>query len=131
MVGHGEKLSRKQEAAIAALLSCKTIAEAAKAAGIGENTLFRWLRLDDFQNAYRKARKDVVSQAIGQIQNGLSDAVKTLQSVMNNKKAPASARVSAARSMIDLGLKGVEIEDLQSRVEALERAITNIGAEGA
>jgi len=33
--------------------------------------------------------------------------------------------------MIDLGLKGVEIEDLQSRVEALERAITNIGAEGA
>jgi hypothetical protein len=39
MAGHGEKLSRKREQAIAALLSASTLVEAAKAAGIGDRTL--------------------------------------------------------------------------------------------
>jgi len=45
--GHGEKLSRKQEQAIAALLTCPTIEQAAKAAGVGETTLWRWLQDSD------------------------------------------------------------------------------------
>ena len=39
MSGHGEKLTRKQEAAIAALLLQPTITAAAAAVGIGEATL--------------------------------------------------------------------------------------------
>ena len=44
MRGHGEKLSRKQEALISALLLAPTLAEAAQAAGIHEATAWRWLR---------------------------------------------------------------------------------------
>ena len=47
-----------------------------------------------------------------------------LQDVMEDKGAPASARVSAARSMIDFALKGVEVDDLEIRVKALEKAIS-------
>jgi hypothetical protein len=43
MVGHGSKFGRKKEAAIAALLTQRNIEEAAKAAGIGANTLLRWI----------------------------------------------------------------------------------------
>jgi hypothetical protein len=39
MNGHGAKFSRKMEEAVAALLTQRNIEEAAKAAGIGANTL--------------------------------------------------------------------------------------------
>ena len=39
MSGHGEKLTRKQDAAIGALLSQSTISAAAESVGIGEATL--------------------------------------------------------------------------------------------
>ena len=120
MTGHGQKLSRKKEIAIAALIALPTIGDAAKSVGVGEKTLFRWLQLPDFQVAYRKARKEVVTQAVAQIQNGLSDAIKTLSEIMKDTGAPASARVTAARSMIDTAFKAVEIEDLESRLSDLE-----------
>ena len=37
--GHGEKLSRKQEQAVVALLTMPTIRKAAEKAGVGERTL--------------------------------------------------------------------------------------------
>ena len=45
MVGHGSKFGRKKEEAIAALLTQGNVEEAAKVAGIGTNTLWRWMRL--------------------------------------------------------------------------------------
>jgi len=53
----------------------------------------------------------------------MSEAVETLRSVMADADAPASSRVAAARAMLDLGLKSVEIEDLVERVDALEKQI--------
>ena len=43
--GHGDKLERKTEAAIVALLAHPTMPEAAKAAGVSETTLWRPRRL--------------------------------------------------------------------------------------
>ena len=45
MTGHGAKFGRKKEQAIAALLSHRTVEEAAKAAGISPATLKRWMQL--------------------------------------------------------------------------------------
>lgn len=125
MTGHGQKLSRNKERAISALLSRPSVASAAESVGIGERTLWRWLQLDDFKEAYRKARSQLVSQAIALVQSGMSSAVKTLQDIMADKDAPASARVSAAKTMLDMGLKGVEIEDLEYRISQLENNITH------
>jgi hypothetical protein len=57
MVGHGSKIGRKQEQAIAALLSNRSIEEAAHTAGIGGTTLLRWIQEPQFNKAYRKARR--------------------------------------------------------------------------
>ena len=62
MTGHGQKMLRKKEQAIAALLSQPSIGQAAKKVGIGEKTLFRWLQLDEFKRAYRGARRQVIDQ---------------------------------------------------------------------
>jgi hypothetical protein len=56
MTGHGAKFGRKKEEAIAALLSQPSIEQAARVAGIGPKTLLRWLKLPEFQAAYREAR---------------------------------------------------------------------------
>src|SRR5260370_23002489 len=53
----GGKFGRKKEEAIAALLTQRNIEEAAKVAGIGANTLLRWLKVPEFQTAYREARR--------------------------------------------------------------------------
>ena len=55
MVGHGQKLGRKMDAAVAALLTQRNVEEAAQAAGIGATTLWRWLKQPEFQAAYREA----------------------------------------------------------------------------
>ena len=121
MTGHGQKLSRKKEQAIAALLSQPSIGGAAKKVGIAEKTLFRWLQLDEFQRAYKNARRQVIDQTIAQIQSVMSEAVRTLLNVMSDDATLASAKVSAARALLDIGFKVVEIEDLESRIEKIEK----------
>jgi transposase-like protein len=121
MTGHGQKLSRKKEHAIAALLSQPSIGGAAKKVGIGEKTLFRWLQLEEFQRAYKNARHQVIDQTIAQIQSVMSEAVQTLLNVMSDVAAPASAKVSAARALLDIGFKVVEIEELEGRIEKIEK----------
>jgi hypothetical protein len=40
--------------------------------------------------------------------------------VAEDQSAPASARVSAARTIIEQALKGAELRDLMERIDALE-----------
>jgi acyl-CoA hydrolase len=120
MAGHGEKLSHKQEQTIAALLTAPNLADAAHHAGIGGRTLLRWLKETAFQAAYREARRAVVQQAITQVQRATGEAVETLRNVMQDRESPASAKVSAAKTILETAVKGIEIEDLEARIAALE-----------
>ena len=122
MIGHGEKLSRKQDQIITALVSCASITEAAAQCGLAEVTVRRWLKQEAFQQAYRDARRQVVQQAIVQVQQATGEAVETLRQVMQDTDAPASARVSAAKAILDTAVKAVELEDLEMRIAALEAA---------
>lgn len=120
MTGHGEKLTRKQDQAIAALIACPSILDAARQSGVAVETLYRWLKLETFQTAYRDARRQVVQQAIVQVQQATGEAVTTLRAIMQDGTAPASARVSAAKTVLDTAVKAVELEDLEQRLAALE-----------
>ena len=122
MEGHGTKFGRKKEAAVAALLTQRNIEEAAHAAGIGKQTLLRWLKLPEFQAAYREARRAAVSQSNARLQQASSAAVSTLLKIMVDPSAPASARVRAADRILERGKQGLETEDLEVRLTALEQA---------
>src|SRR4051794_11326312 len=120
MIGHGEKLSRKQEQAMTALVTCASVTEAANQCGVAEVTLRRWLKDDGFQAAYREVRRAVMQHAITQVQRATGEAVETLRHVMQDRESPASARVSAAKAILETAIKGIEIEDLEARIAALE-----------
>jgi len=110
------------EAAIAALLSQRNQEEAAKTAGVSKRTLNRWLSMPVFQAAYREARRAAMSQANARLQQAASAAVSALLKVLVDPSTPASARVRAADCVLARGNQGIENEDLDVRLAALERA---------
>jgi hypothetical protein len=122
MAGHGSKLGRKQEEAIAALLSQRNIDDAARVAGVGARTLIRWLKLPEFDAAYREARRAAFGQSIARLQQASGAAVATLLKIMVDPAAPASTRVRAADSVLNHAGKAIEIEDIEARLAALEQA---------
>ena len=61
--GHGEKMSRKGDLLVAALLTEPTLEAAAARAGVAVNTAKNWLKDPAFLAAYREARRRVVEQA--------------------------------------------------------------------
>lgn len=119
MKGHGEKLTRKQEQAIAALLSKGTVKEAASECGISEVTLWRWMQLAEFQAHYRAARRQVVERAVGELQAAAGEAVEALKRNLHCEQA--SVEIRAAQIILEQAVRGVELMDLQERIEALER----------
>jgi hypothetical protein len=105
--GHGDKLSRNQERAIAALLGERTVKAAAEKAGVAYRTLKGWLRLPAFSAAYRQARRDLLEGAVGRIQAAAGTAVDTLLHVAQNG-AKDGDRVRAAVALLDHALRGFD-----------------------
>jgi hypothetical protein len=114
------RLTPVQERAIVALLSNANTRTAAKAVGVDEATLWRWLQDQEFHAAYMAVRRESVSLSIARLQQSTMEAVNTLKTIAKDKAAPASSRVMAAKAIIDYSIKAVEIEDLATRVKEIE-----------
>jgi transposase-like protein len=122
MRGHGAKFTRKKEEAVAALVSHKSIEDAARAIDVNPNTLLRWLQVPEFQGAFRKARREAVQQAVARLQQATGAAGVTILKLMTDANVPAAVRLRAAECVFDHAIKGVELEDIEVRVSELERA---------
>ncbi len=122
MVGHGAKFTRKKEEAIAALLIHRNVEESARAAGIGTQTLLRWLKLPEFVREYRRARREAVHQSIARLQQATGAAATIVLKLMTDPNVPAAVKLRAAECVFDRAFKGVELEDIEVRVSELERA---------
>lgn len=99
----GEKASRKQVTALAALLTSSTITAAARQSGVSETSLRRWLKQPDFRRRYWKARRNVLNDAIGRLQIATEQAVEALVSLVADAEAPGTVRVAAAKVIFELG----------------------------
>jgi len=117
-----EKLGRKKEAAILALLSARTVEDAARMAGVTPRTLYRWLKEPAFNAAYRDARRAVFSQSVTRMHQMTSAAVTILGKVMVDPSTPPATKIRAADSILSHTAKAIEIEDVGARLSELERA---------
>ena len=122
MLGHGTKFGLKKEQAIVALLSHRTIEEAAHAIGIVPNTLLRWMKEPEFDAAYRAAKRAAFGQSIARLHYLSSAAVSTLGKVMLDPATPPATKVRAADSILNHTIKAIETEDIEGRLAELERA---------
>ncbi len=127
MKGHGAKFGRKKELAIAALLTHRSVEDAARAVGLNPNTLLNWLKFPDFVKEYRAARREVVNQSIARLQQATGAASTVMLKLMTDRNVPAAVRLRAAECVFDRAFKGVELEDIEERVSELERAAESAG----
>jgi hypothetical protein len=122
MKGHGSKFGRKKEEAIAALLSHRSIEDAAKAIGLNPNTLLRWLEIPEFRDEYRRARREAVHQAVARLQQATGAAGLTILKLMTDPSVPAAVRLRAAECVFTHAIRGIELEDIEARLSELERS---------
>lgn len=119
MNGHGEKLTRLQGNAIAALLTAPTLAVAARQANVSPRTLRNWLKRPEFRAAFKEAGRDNLSVTMTRLQGLASESIEALQRLLICGK-PAT-EVRAAGLILENAFKVANLIDLQARVEALER----------
>jgi len=122
MAGFPEKLGPKQQRAILALLTSRSVEEAASASHTPVRTLYRWLKDPAFNAAYREAQRAGFSQAIARLHQMAGAAATTLGKVMVDQKTPPATKVRAADSILNHTSKAIELEDIEARVSQLERA---------
>lgn len=120
-------MTPKQQKALVALLTQPTKEKAAAAAGITSKTLRSYLYDPEFLAEYRKAFSDLVEDATRKVQQTLDPAVAVLREVMEDESENGQVRVSAARSVLEYGLKMTEQTDILNRLQDLEAAMQEGG----
>ena len=114
-------MNEKKERAIAALLTHPTKAKAAEAVGITVRTMHNYFDDPEFVSEYRKAFRNMVEDSTRQAQQSLQPAIAVLNEIANDKDKSASARVQAAKAIIECTLRLGEQVDIIQQLEELER----------
>ena len=107
-----------KEKALAALLESASITDAAKACGLSEKTLRRYLEDADFQKEFRAARRLVSEQNIVRLQSLHAGAIETLERNLTCENP--SVEVRAAQIIIEGTRKDFETLDILERLEKIE-----------
>jgi hypothetical protein len=115
--GHGAKPEAVRERAILALLSERTIEQAAQRAGVNERRLRRWQTEDDaFKAAYDQARLATFQAAMNRIHALTGRAVDTLEDLLGETKHPA-VRLGAARTVAEIGIHQHDAEAILRKLD--------------
>ena len=110
------KFGRKKEEAIVALLSQRSVDEAARSANVNPRTLYRWMKEPEFdvEYRYRAAKRAAYGQLIARLHQASSAAVTTLLKLMVDQNVPTRAR--CADSVLAHTAKAIELEHIEARL---------------
>jgi len=125
------RLSSSQCRAISALLSSRTVGDAASQAEVGVRSLHRWLKEDPhFQTALAEAESQAISAASRMLVSLADRAVDVIEETMEDLMAGPAVRLRAAQSTLDYLLRLREVMSLEARVASLERRLAQTGDAG-
>ena len=111
------------EAIAVNVLTCSTYAEAAKASKISYTTLYRLRQKQEFQEVVRRVKNQMFHEAFQKSQGYSLAAVEALKQMMDNPLSTDSARVAAARTLLEMSLQGSEQELILDRIAELEKRL--------
>lgn len=106
------------------LLRSSYMSRAARAAGVGDDTIYHWLADPDhpFTRAYVRAREAAFGTALSQLQIKTGKAVNLLVKSLDSSNQVTSQQITAATRIIELALRSYETVDSLGRLARLERA---------
>jgi hypothetical protein len=106
-VPEDDELTPAQLRFIAAAPTAPSWEAACRAAGVDVSTGRRWKKLPKIAKALREVKREAVDRAMTDLRNRLAPlACDTLAEIMRSKKSPATARVSASRTVLDALVSG-------------------------
>lgn len=108
---------------MAALIANGSVRTAAKTAGVSEATIRARLSDPEFRQQYEKAKNTILSEACDALAARLTLAIDTICEVLNDDKAAATVKISAADSLLRHGLRYIETASILRRIEALEAEV--------
>ena len=107
------------------LLTCTTLNEAAEKSEVSLSTIYRLRKDPTFQEIINQVKKSMFQETMQKAQGYCLESLEVLRTIMNDKAATDSSRVSAARTVIELGLNASEQEVIIQKILELERRLSN------
>lgn len=114
---------RNYEAIALCVLTEPTLTAAAKKAGISKRTLCRYQKTPEYQAAYQAMRKARFNETLEKAQVLTLDALVTLHDISQDPGLNESARVSAARAILETGLQLHTVETIEAQIAELKARI--------
>lgn len=97
---------QKKAAALAALLECNSLTEAAERAEISRKTLYNYIRYDfDFARAYKSLREQEAISALERMEQRRERASGVIMSLMDDTEQPGMVRLKAAQAILEAAAK--------------------------
>lgn len=123
MTNEGKKskeLTPSQQICINSILAGNKVIDACKTAKVTRQAYYYWLKDDQqFQDELERRRNEVVESSMEKLRSLMDKAVNKLELLVNSENEEVARK--AANSIIEFSLKWAESDDLEGRLEEVER----------
>lgn len=114
-------LTERQRKAIPFLVNSPTVEGGCKGAKISRETYYQWLSDPLFKDELKRHRDQVIEEALNVMKANMTKAVNVLVGLLNTESE--FLKRSVANDILGHVLKSKELEDIERRVEALEKIV--------
>ena len=77
----------------------------------------------DFLKRYDEELQNITHGVAAKLRKYMGEAVDVLHTTATSESTGASAKVAAARAILDYGLRLIELEEIKKRIEELEERL--------
>ena len=122
-MAHSGTLTPRKRRLVAAMMTSRSVAEAAETASISLRSAWRYLSEPAVKAALSAALDDALAAVTRRTVDAMGRALDTLEDVQKDGDASPSSKVAAARVVMVTGPRLRESTELSERVQALEEKI--------
>ncbi|HEM6117141.1 TPA: replication protein [Streptococcus suis] len=115
-----DKLTRRQEKFLNAILINGNISQVSQELGISRNTAYNYLNDVTFRRIYRERRNEMLKRTTTMLQSASIEAVKVLQEIMLDESVSPYARQQSAQTILSMAYKANEQTEILEMIEELE-----------
>ena len=121
-------LNERQRIAANYLARGTTIRETARKIGVSEKSVYLWRQRPAVQQAIARIQQELLSETGGMNISTIPDAIKLLDSIINDTEARNTDRIAAARTLMSGAQAYQERKILERQINDLERQLLRFTA---
>jgi len=115
-----DQLTPRQITALPCFAANAFVESACEEAGISRETYYQWLKNPVFKSELDRLRNEIVNDAVNQLKATTVKAATTLSLLLDRDDNPSVQR-AAANDILNHIARYKELQELQGRIEQLER----------